>query len=100
MFDRHRSKKNKHHNDNNEQRDIRPALDWREVEKLKRGSTVGTVNKAERPDGSYIYSWCMGKEGRGQREGQVLKFCDPRDIQDAHDVLDDIDDWIDEDRAK
>jgi len=97
MFDRNQKRDNRSTTTTNNDR--RPSLNWKEVKKLQRGSTIGTINKAELEDESIIYSWCIGKEGRGQREGQVLKFCDPRDIQDAHDVLDDIEDWVEDDRA-
>ncbi|MHC4864666.1 MAG: hypothetical protein ACYTEX_11305 [Planctomycetota bacterium] len=92
MFDRNRKKQNS--NDN------RNTLVWKEEEQLKRGSTVGTISSAVKDDGSKIYSWCLGKEGRGPREGQTLKFMDPRDFHNAHDVIDDVDEWIEEDRKK
>lgn len=97
MYDQ---KRNSRSNGNGGQERPRAQLRWEEVEKFNRGSTVGTVNRAERPDGSLIYSWCIGKEGRNDREGQVLKFCDPRDFQDAHDILEDMDEWIDDDRKR
>lgn len=75
----------------------RPSLDWKEDEKIQYGDVIGTLNSAILPGGKRIFSWCIGKEGK--RDGRVLKFLDPRDLKDAHAVLDDIQDWIDSERS-
>lgn len=76
--------------------DRRPPLNWQEDEKIQYGDVIGTLNSAILPGGKRIFSWCIGKESK--RDDRVLKFLDPRDLKDAHAVLDDIQDWIDDER--
>lgn len=75
----------------------RPPLDWREIEKIQHGFAIGAVNSAKRSDGTKIYSWSLGKEGR--RDDRVMKFLDARDIENSHRVLDDIQDYIRDEQA-
>ena len=97
MLDRNPNKENHNTDQNNNQDEQRPPLEWREIEKVQHGFAIGAVNSAKRSDGTKIYSWSLGKEGR--RDDRVMKFLDARDIGDSHRVLDDIDDYIRDERA-
>ncbi len=75
----------------------RPPLEWREIKKFQHGFAIGAINSATRSDGTKIYSWSLGKEGR--RDDRVMKFLDVRDIENSHGVLDDVQDYIEDEQA-
>jgi hypothetical protein len=102
MFGRNKKQNNRdqdYNHNHDDSKSERPRLDWKEVEQIQYGFAVGAINSAERPDGSRIFSWCLGRIGRGRREGQTVKFLDPRDFLDAHKVLDEMEDWVNDEKA-
>lgn len=82
---------------NKERREPRERLTWEEIERIQHGYAIGTVNMAQRSDGTVIYSWCLGKESR--RDDRVMKFLDPKDIENSQQVLADVREFIEEEKS-
>ena len=77
--------------------------EWQTEDTFAVGAMCGEITSAPGERGGKRYSWVIGKSMPNRKDPKlpfISRFCGPADFKAAHDVLTQMENWIDCDREE